>query len=292
MSLLNKNSNKVLIQGLGRDGSFQAERCIEFGTNIVSGVHPTKAGEKFKQDIPIFGSVNEAVSETSPDIGLIFVPAPFAADAIIQQIDANISVIVCVTEGIPIADMVKVNEYLKGKMTRLIGPNCPGYLIPEKKLKVGIIPGSIVKPGNVGVVSRSGTLTYEAIVQLTKLGIGQSACVGIGGDPINGTSFIDVIDMFEEDDNTEAIVMIGEIGGTKEQEAAERIKNSVSKPVVASIVGQTAPEGRRMGHAGAVITGKSALASEKINSLKDAGVVIADSPTEIGQKVKELLKIK
>ena len=292
MSLLNKNSNKVLIQGLGRDGSFQAERCIEFGTNIVSGVHPTKTGEKFKQDIPIFGSVNEAVSETSPDIGLIFVPAPFAADAIIEQIDANISVIVCVTEGIPIADMVKVNEYLKGKMTRLIGPNCPGYLIPEKKLKVGIIPGSIVKPGNVGVVSRSGTLTYEAIVQLTKLGIGQSACVGIGGDPINGTSFIDVIDMFEEDDNTEAIVMIGEIGGTKEQEAAERIKNSVSKPVVASIVGQTAPEGRRMGHAGAVITGKSALASEKINSLKDAGVVIADSPTEIGQKVKELLKIK
>tara|TARA_Y100001960_G_scaffold232642_1_gene244441 strand:- start:909 stop:1787 length:879 start_codon:yes stop_codon:yes gene_type:complete len=292
MSLLNKNSNKVLIQGLGRDGSFQAERCIEFGTNIVSGVHPTKAGEKFKQDIPIFGSVNEAVSETSPDIGLIFVPAPFAADAIIEQIDANISVIVCVTEGVPIADMVKVNEYLKGKMTRLIGPNCPGYLIPEKKLKVGIIPGSIVKPGNVGVVSRSGTLTYEAIVQLTKLGIGQSACVGIGGDPINGTSFIDVIDMFEEDDNTEAIVMIGEIGGTKEQEAAERIKNSVSKPVVASIVGQTAPEGRRMGHAGAVITGKSALASEKINSLKDAGVVIADSPTEIGQKVKELLKIK
>jgi len=292
MSLLNKNSNKVLIQGLGRDGSFQAERCIEFGTNIVSGVHPTKAGEKFKQDIPIFGSVNEAVSETSPDIGLIFVPAPFAADAIIEQIDANISVIVCVTEGIPIADMVKVNEYLKGKMTRLIGPNCPGYLIPEKKLKVGIIPGSIVKPGNVGVVSRSGTLTYEAIVQLTKLGIGQSACVGIGGDPINGTSFVDVIDMFEEDDNTEAIVMIGEIGGTKEQEAAERIKNSVSKPVVASIVGQTAPEGRRMGHAGAVITGKSALASEKINSLIDAGVVIADSPTEIGQKVKELLKIK
>ncbi|MEC9451470.1 MAG: succinate--CoA ligase subunit alpha [Chloroflexota bacterium] len=292
MSLLNKNSNKVLIQGLGRDGSFQAERCIEFGTNIVSGVHPTKAGEKFKQDIPIFGSVNEAVSETSPDIGLIFVPAPFAADAIIEQIDANISVIVCVTEGIPIADMVKVNEYLKGKMTRLIGPNCPGYLIPEKKLKVGIIPGSIVKPGNVGVVSRSGTLTYEAIVQLTKLGIGQSACVGIGGDPINGTSFVDVIDMFEEDDNTEAIVMIGEIGGTKEQEAAERIKNSISKPVVASIVGQTAPEGRRMGHAGAVITGKSALASEKINSLKDAGVVIADSPTEIGQKVKELLKIK
>ncbi|MEC7921441.1 MAG: succinate--CoA ligase subunit alpha [Chloroflexota bacterium] len=292
MSLLNKNSNKVLIQGLGRDGSFQAERCIEFGTNIVSGVHPTKAGEKFKQDIPIFGSVNEAVSETSPDIGLIFVPAPFAADAIIEQIDANISVIVCVTEGIPIADMVKVNEYLKGKMTRLIGPNCPGYLIPEKKLKVGIIPGSIVKPGNVGVVSRSGTLTYEAIVQLTKLGIGQSACVGIGGDPINGTSFVDVIDMFEEDDNTEAIVMIGEIGGTKEQEAAERIKNSVSKPVVASIVGQTAPEGRRMGHAGAVITGKSALASEKINSLKDAGVVIADSQTEIGQKVKELLKIK
>ncbi|MBM01111.1 MAG: succinate--CoA ligase subunit alpha [Chloroflexi bacterium] len=292
MSLLDKDSNKVLIQGLGRDGSFQAERCIEFGTKIVSGVHPTKAGKKFKQNIPIFGSVNEAVNETSPDIGLIFVPAPFAADAIIEQIDANISVIVCVTEGIPIADMVKVNEYLKGKKTRLIGPNCPGYLIPEKKLKVGIIPGSIVKPGNVGVVSRSGTLTYEAIVQLTKLGIGQSACVGIGGDPINGTSFVDVIDMFEEDENTEAIVMIGEIGGIKEQEAAERIKNSVSKPVVASIVGQTAPEGRRMGHAGAVITGKSALASEKINSLKDAGVVIADSPTEIGQKVKELLKIK
>ena len=234
----------------------------------------------------------EAVKKTSPEIGLIFVPAPFAADAIIEQIDANISIIVCVTEGIPVSDMVKVNEYLKGKKTRLIGPNCPGYLIPEKKLKVGIIPGSIVKAGNVGVVSRSGTLTYEAIVQLTKLGIGQSACVGIGGDPINGTSFVDVLNMFEEDKNTEAIVMIGEIGGTKEQEAAERIKNYISKPVVASIVGQTAPEGRRMGHAGAVITGKSALASEKINSLRDAGVLIADSPTEIGRKVQELLKIK
>jgi len=292
MNILNQDSNKVLIQGLGRDGSFQAERCIEFGTNIVSGVHPTKSGETFNRNIPIFGSVFEAVKKTSPEIGLIFVPAPFAADAIIEQIDASIPIIVCVTEGIPVSDMVKVNEYLKGKKTRLIGPNCPGYLIPDKKLKVGIIPGSIVKSCNVGVVSRSGTLTYEAIVQLTKLGIGQSACVGIGGDPINGTSFVDVLDMFEEDNKTEAIVMIGEIGGTKEQEAAERIKSSISKPVVASIVGQTAPEGRRMGHAGAVITGKSALASEKINSLRDAGVLIADSPTEIGLKVKELLKIK
>ena len=199
MNILNQDSNKVLIQGLGRDGSFQAERCIEFGTNIVSGVHPTKSGETFNRNIPIFGSVFEAVKKTSPEIGLIFVPAPFAADAIIEQIDASIPIIVCVTEGIPVSDMVKVNEYLKGKKTKLIGPNCPGYLIPDKKLKVGIIPGTIVKSGNVGVVSRSGTLTYEAIVQLTKLGIGQSACVGIGGDPINGTSFVDVLDMFEED---------------------------------------------------------------------------------------------
>ena len=203
MNILNQDSNKVLIQGLGRDGSFQAERCIEFGTNIVSGVHPTKSGETFNRNIPIFGSVFEAVKKTSPEIGLIFVPAPFAADAIIEQIDASIPIIVCVTEGIPVSDMVKVNEYLKGKKTKLIGPNCPGYLIPDKKLKVGIIPGSIVKSGNVGVVSRSGTLTYEAIVQLTKLGIGQSACVGIGGDPINGTSFVDVLDMFEEDKKNE-----------------------------------------------------------------------------------------
>jgi len=289
MNILSRESNRVLIQGLGRDGGFQANKCIDFGTDVVSGVHPTKASQTFGNNIPIFGSVREAVEETSPDIGLIFVPAPFAADSIIEQIDAKISTIVCVTEGIPVSDMVKVNNYLQGKNTRLIGPNCPGYLIPRKKLKVGIIPGNIVSSGNVGVVSRSGTLTYEAIVQLTKLGIGQSACIGIGGDPINGTSFVDVLDMFENDKSTEVIVMIGEIGGTKEQAAAEKIRNSISKPVVASIVGQTAPEGRRMGHAGAVVTGKSALASEKIKALKEAGVNIADSPTEIGLRVLDML---
>ena len=286
-SILNKDSNKVLVQGLGRDGSFQTQKCIDYGTEVVAGVHPTRAGENFNE-IPIFGSVEEAVKHTSPDIGLIFVPAPFASDAIIEQVDAGIETVVCITEGIPVNDMLKVNNYIKGKKVRLIGPNCPGFLIPEK-LKVGIIPGSIVSEGKVGVVSRSGTLTYEAIVQLTMLGIGQSACVGIGGDPLHGTSFVDVLQMFEEDQNTEAIVMIGEIGGTREQAAAKMIKESISKPVVASIVGQTAPEGRRMGHAGAVITGKSALASEKIKSLKSAGVYIADSPTEIGLRLKELI---
>ena len=289
INILNKESNKVLVQGLGRDGSFQAQKCIDFGTKIVSGVHPTKAGDNFN-GIPIYGSVKEAVKKTSPDIGLIFVPAPFASDAIIEQVDSGIETIVCITEGIPINDMLKVNSYIEGKNVRLLGPNCPGFLIPRKKLKVGIIPGSIVSDGKVGVVSRSGTLTYEAIVQLSMLGIGQSACVGIGGDPLHGTSFVDVLKMFEEDENTEAIVMIGEIGGTREQVAAEMIKKSVTKPVVASIVGQSAPEGRRMGHAGAVITGKSALASEKIKSLKSAGVHIADSPTEIGLKLKELIK--
>ena len=289
MNILNKESNRVLVQGLGRDGSFQTQKCIDFGTEIVSGVHPTKAGDNFN-GIPIYGSVEESVKKTSPDIGLIFVPAPFASDAIIEQIDSGIETIVCITEGIPINDMLKVNNYIEGKNVRLLGPNCPGFLIPRKKLKVGIIPGSIVSDGKVGVVSRSGTLTYEAIVQLTMLGIGQSACVGIGGDPLHGTSFVDVLKMFEEDENTEAIVMIGEIGGTREQAAAEMIRKSVTKPVVASIVGQTAPEGRRMGHAGAVITGKSALASEKIKSLKSAGVHIADSPTEIGLKLKDLIK--
>ena len=289
INILNKDSNRVLVQGLGRDGSFQAQKCIDFGTEIVSGVHPTKAGDNF-QGIPIYGSVEEAVKKTTPDIGLIFVPAPFASDAIIEQVDSGIETIVCITEGIPINDMLKVNNYIAGKNVRLLGPNCPGFLIPKKKLKVGIIPGSIVSDGKVGVVSRSGTLTYEAIVQLTMLGIGQSACVGIGGDPLHGTSFVDVLKMFEEDENTEAIVMIGEIGGTREQAAAEMIRRSVTKPVVASIVGQTAPEGRRMGHAGAVITGKSALASEKIKSLESAGVHIADSPTEIGLKLRELIK--
>ena len=289
INILNKDSNRVLVQGLGRDGSFQAQKCIDFGTEIVSGVHPTKAGDNFN-GIPIYGSVEEAVKKTTPDIGLIFVPAPFGSDALIEQVDSGIETIVCITEGIPINDMLKVNNYIAGKNVRLLGPNCPGFLIPKKKLKVGIIPGSIVSDGKVGVVSRSGTLTYEAIVQLTMLGIGQSACVGIGGDPLHGTSFVDVLKMFEEDENTEAIVMIGEIGGTREQAAAEMIRKSVTKPVVASIVGQTAPEGRRMGHAGAVITGKSALASEKIKSLKSAGVHIADSPTEIGLKLKELIK--
>ena len=289
MNILNKESNRVLVQGLGRDGSFQTQKCIDFGTEIVSGVHPTKAGDNFN-GIPIYGSVEEAVKKTSPDIGLIFVPAPFASDAIIEQVDSGIETIVCITEGIPINDMLKVNNYIEGKNVRFLGPNCPGFLIPRKKLKVGIIPGSIVSDGKVGVVSRSGTLTYEAIVQLTMLGIGQSACVGIGGDPLHGTSFVDVLKMFEEDENTEAIVMIGEIGGTREQAAAEMIRKSVTKPVVASIVGQTAPEGRRMGHAGAVITGQSALASEKIKSLKSEGVHIADSPTEIGLKLKDLIK--
>ncbi|MBM32594.1 MAG: succinate--CoA ligase subunit alpha [Chloroflexi bacterium] len=290
MTILIHSETKMVVQGLGRDGSFQASKCKSYGTPIVSAVHPGRGGLYFEDSVPIFDSVEESVDTTGANLGLIFVPAPFALDAIIEQVDSGIENIVCITEGIPVQDMTKVMSYIEGKKVRLIGPNCPGFICPKENFKAGIIPSEIVSSGPVGVVSRSGTLTYEAIVQLTNLGIGQSACIGIGGDPIHGTSFVDTLRMFEEDNDTKIIVMIGEIGGLREQHAAEYIKSNVSKPVVACIVGQTAPSGRRMGHAGAIVTGKSALAQEKIKVLKSSGAIIAESPTEIGYVIKEILK--
>ena len=285
--ILDKNT-KVLVQGLGKDGTFQAQRSIEYGTNVVACVHPNRQGVLFEDRIPYFETVKDAVDETNANVGVIYVPAPFAMDAIIEQIDANLEIVVCITEGIPIHDMVKVKNHLKDKKTTLIGPICPGIILPRLKIKVGIIPSNICHDGNVGVVSRSGTLTYEAISQIGEAGLGQSLCVGIGGDPIHGTSFIDVLEFFEKDKNTNSIVLIGEIGGTKEQEAAEFIRSKVSKPVVFTIAGTTAPKGKRMGHAGAVISGKMGLASEKLKALITAGAHHADDPSKIGETLKSI----
>ena len=289
MSILIDRNTRLLVQGLGREGTFHASRCREYGTNMVAGVHPGRGGAKFEDAAPIFESVHQAVKETGANAGLIFVPAPAAPDAIVEQIDAGIPLVICITEHIPVLDMVKVRAYLAGKPTRLIGPNCPGLITPGGQVKAGIMPGAIHAPGRVGVVSRSGTLTYEAVVQLTQLGIGQSTCVGVGGDPVSGTTFTDVLEMFERDDETDAVVIIGEIGGNREQEAADFIKNEMSKPVIATIVGQTAPPGRRMGHAGAIVTGKGALASAKIEALLSAGAYIAESPAEIGRTTQQVL---
>lgn len=289
MAVLVGPDTRLLVQGLGRDGSFQATRAREYGTNMVAAVHPNRDGQKFEDEVPYFSTVAKAVEETGANTGVIFVPAPFAMDAIIEQVDAGIEIVVCITEGVPVLDMAKVMAYVKDKPTRLIGANCPGVLSPASKAKVGIIPGNIVQPGNIGVVSRSGTLTYEAIAQLVQHGMGQSTCVGIGGDPIHGTTFTDVLELFQADDETEAIVLIGEIGGIREQLAADYIKEHVTKPVVATIAGQSAPPGKRMGHAGAIITGKAALASEKNKALSEAGVHVVDSPALIGAKMKEIL---
>ncbi len=289
MAVLVGPDTRLLVQGLGRDGSFQATRARGYGTNMVAAVHPNRDGQKFEDEVPYFSTVAKAVEETGANTGVIFVPAPFAMDAIIEQVDAGIELVVCITEGVPVLDMAKVMAYIKDKPTRLIGANCPGVLSPASKAKVGIIPGNIVQPGNIGVVSRSGTLTYEAIAQLVQHGMGQSTCVGIGGDPIHGTTFTDVLELFQADDETEAIVLIGEIGGIREQLAADYIKEHVTKPVVATIAGQSAPPGKRMGHAGAIITGKAALASEKNKALSEAGVHVVDSPALIGAKMKEIL---
>ena len=263
MAVLVGPDTRLLVQGLGRDGSFQASRTREYGTNMVAAVHPGREGQKFENTIPYFSTVASAVEKTGANTGVIFVPAPFAMDAMIEQIDAGIELVVCITEGVPVLDMVKVMAYIKNKPSRLIGSNCPGVLSPAYKTRVGIVPGNIAQAGNVGVVSRSGTLTYEAIAQLVQNGMGQSTCVGIGGDPVHGITFTDVLELFEADVETEAIVLIGEIGGIREQLAAEYIKHHVTKPVVAAIAGQSAPPGKRMGHAGAIITGKAALASAK-----------------------------
>ena len=282
------SNTKVLIQGLGKDGSFQAQKAIEYGTNIVACVHPNKKGLLFENKIPYFETAKDAVKKTGANVGVIYVPAPFAMDAIIEQVDANLELIVCITEGIPVHDMIKVKNYMKGKKSRLIGPNCPGIIAPNLKIKIGIIPGNICKEGDVGLVSRSGTLTYEAISQIGEAGFGQSLCIGIGGDPIHGTSFIDALSYFEQDKNTKSIVLIGEIGGTKEQQAAEYIKTHISKPIVFTIAGTTAPKGKRMGHAGAVISGRMGLASEKIKALKEAGAHHSDDPSKIGETLKNI----
>ena len=290
MSILVDRNTKLLVQGLtGREGSFHAARCMEYGTNLVAGVTPGRGGTIWEDKVPVFDTVTQAVDETGANVALIFVPAAFAADAILESTDAGIPLIACITEGIPVMEMVKVKKYLEHKSTKLIGPNCPGLISPEEKAKIGIMPGNIHAPGRVGVVSRSGTLTYEAVNQLTELGIGQSTCVGIGGDPIVGSSFVDILELFNNDPDTDAIVLIGEIGGTKEQEAAEYIRKNVNKPVVGLIVGTTAPPGRRMGHAGAIITGSAGTAEEKVTALVEAGVSIAPSPAEIGVTVQKVL---
>jgi len=290
VSILVDRNTKLLVQGLtGREGSFHAARCMEYGTNLVAGVTPGRGGTIWEDKVPVFDTVTQAVDETGANVALIFVPAAFAADAILESTDAGIPLIACITEGIPVMEMVKVKKYLEDKSTKLIGPNCPGLISPEEKAKIGIMPGNIHTPGRVGVVSRSGTLTYEAVNQLTELGIGQSTCVGIGGDPIVGSSFVDILELFNNDPDTDAIVLIGEIGGTKEQEAAEYIRKNVNKPVVGLIVGTTAPPGRRMGHAGAIITGSAGTAEEKVTALVEAGVSIAPSPAEIGVTVQKVL---
>lgn len=290
MSILVNENTRLLVQGItGREGSFHAERCQAYGTNLVAGVTPGKGGESVLGGVPVFDSVRDAVDATHANVALIFVPPPFAADAILESADAGVPLVVCITEGVPVRDSTYVLRYLEGKSTRLLGPNCPGLISPGAKAKIGIMPGNIHMAGHTGVVSRSGTLTYEAVDQLTKLGIGQSTCVGIGGDSVSGTMFVDVLKAFNEDPETESIVLIGEIGGTKEQEAAAYIKEHVRKPVASLIVGQTAPPGRRMGHAGAVITGTAALASEKMRALEDAGCHVIPTPADIGSTVKAML---
>jgi succinyl-CoA synthetase alpha subunit len=282
MSVLIDNHTRVVVQGLtGREGSFHAQQMVAYGTQVVAGVTPGKGGTKHN-DIPVFDTLAEAVRETGANASLIFVPPPYAADAVLEAIDAAMPLAVCITEGIPTLDMVRVAAALRGSRTRLIGPNCPGIISPGQ-CKMGIMPGQIHKPGHVGVVSRSGTLTYEAVGQLTKLDIGQSTCIGIGGDPIIGTSFLDAIKLFNDDPETLAIVMIGEIGGNAEEQAAEFIRTHVRKPVVGFIAGQTAPPGRRMGHAGAIISGGSGTAKEKYEAMAAAGIRTVQSPADIGQ---------
>ena len=291
MSILVGSESKLLVQGItGREGSFHAIRCREYGTNLVAGVTPGRGGQMFDGDVPVFDTVEQAVASTGANASLIFVPPPFAADAIVESVDAGISVVACITEGIPVMDTVRVVRYLKGKSATLIGPNCPGIISPGESCKMGIMPGHIHKAGRIGVVSRSGTLTYEAVGQLTDLGIGQSTCVGIGGDPVNGTSFVDVLKMFQDDPDTDGLVLIGEIGGTREQEAAEYIGSpEFTKPVAALIVGRSAPPGKRMGHAGAIITGSAARAEDKMKALAAAGVSIVPAPGEIGKTVREMM---
>ncbi len=290
MSVLVGRETRLLVQGMGKHGTFHAIGCRDYGTNVVGGVTPGKGGTKV-EGFPLFDSVEQAVRKTGANVSVIFVPPPGAADAIMEAADAGIPLVVCITEGVPTLDMVKAAAYLASKgTTRLIGPNCPGIISPAEKCKVGIMPGHIHKGGSVGVVSRSGTLTYEAVGQLTALGIGQSTCIGIGGDPIIGTNHTDALELFNKDRGTKAIIMIGEIGGNAEEEAAAYVKKHVKKPVVGFIAGQTAPPGRRMGHAGAIISGGKGTAAEKMKAMKAAGIHVVKSPADLGAAVAKLLK--
>jgi succinyl-CoA synthetase alpha subunit len=287
--ILVNNDTKLVVQGItGSEGSFHTTQMLEYGTQVVAGVTPGKGGQKTEAGVPIFNTVQEAKNITQANTSVIFVPPPFAADAIMEAVDADLDLVICITEGIPTADMVKVHEYMAGKKTRMVGPNCPGVISPGAG-KIGIMPGFIHQQGQVGVISRSGTLTYEAVHQLSSRGIGQSTCIGIGGDPIIGSNFIDLLDLFNRDEGTDAVVMIGEIGGTAEEEAAEWAQKNFTKPIVAFIAGTTAPPGRRMGHAGAIISGGKGTASDKIAALKAAGIAVSESPAGIGELMEEIL---
>jgi succinyl-CoA synthetase alpha subunit len=289
MSILVDENTRLLVQGLtGREGTFHTQQCVAYGTKVVAGVTPGQGGQKH-EGIPVFNTVADAVEETGANVSVIFVPPPFAADAILEAVDAGLPLVVCITEGIPVFDMIRVRRAMVGKGSRLLGPNCPGVISPGK-CKIGIMPGHIHRQGHVGVVSRSGTLTYEAVDQLSRLGIGQSTCIGIGGDPINGTNFIDALQLFQKDPETLAVVMIGEIGGAAEEEAAEFIRNEFKRPVVGFIAGKTAPPGRRMGHAGAIIAGSQGTAEGKMAAMRSAGITVVESPADIGGAVQKVLK--
>ncbi len=288
MSILVNSDSRVICQGItGNAGLFHSQKCREYGTQFVGGVTPGKGGTEV-DGFPVFNTVEEAVAKTGANVSMVFVPPPFCADAIMEAADAGIELVIAITEGVPVLDMVRVTKYLKTKGSRLVGPNCPGVITPDQA-KIGIMPGYIHKPGSVGLVSRSGTLTYEAVWQLSNVGLGQSTCVGIGGDPIVGTSFIDCLGLFQDDPETEAILMIGEIGGNAEEQAAAFIKANVTKPVASFIAGQTAPKGKRMGHAGAIISGGSGTAAEKVAALEAAGVVVAESPADRGTAVQRAI---
>ena len=306
MSILVDQNTKVLVQGLGNTGQFHTDKAIAYGTQMVGAVHPTRAGTEFhfegqtdhsgvpgrdgtySVDLPIYATVNEAVAATGANASVVYVPPPFAADAIMEAAAAGLDLVVAITEGVPVADMVKAKRYMEGKGTRLVGPNCPGVITPGE-CKIGIMPGYIHQRGSIGVVSRSGTLTYEAVHQVSQRGLGQTTAVGIGGDPVNGTDFVDVLRMFEADPQTEGVVMIGEIGGTAEEEAAEFVRNEMSKPVAGFIAGTTAPPGKRMGHAGAIVSGGKGTAAAKIEALEEAGIVVAETPSDMGEAMVRAL---